>query len=666
MQVKSGRQFRSYVISWFLMILGLIFFIGGYFLHENTYQFHVRQIIDSKLQQALTLSALIDNQKHASLNSPYVVKKDYYKELQHTFLKLSATQILPDTFSTFNYVESERAINYGVDLKQAPRDIIQINSPVINIEIAFDENQHLKIWHKGMLVEQFEQKINKEIYHVTLKKEESTRLIVNETEIFSTLNSIENSAPKNQRILVSGESLNLNDSSSHFKKYKFNIGTITEFQFRYVLKGEKYHLPGSYLSQNHHLFETMKKVIVSDAVEVVQHLEEDAKIGLEIFMPITDKQKNLTSILLLEVSALEVSAVWTKFLQSVIFQLSFIIIVLLLAAIFFARKITRPLEQLHFAIARLISNDFNFKLSTKGFGNFAFLAEQFNLMLTRIHKSRSELINLNKAYSRFVPHQLLKQLSDTGVSNIALGDCCEREMTVLFCDIRGFTTLSETMSPEANFRFINRYLNQIAPVINKQGGIIDKYLGDGIMAIFPKGADSALKAAIEMLNALEKYNKKLQEKRLPPIKVGLGLHSGKMMLGTVGTQSRMDATVVSDTVNAAARVESMTKVFRTKILITEETKRQLENLNEYDIRFIATCRIKGKSNQVTLYEVFDNDPISLRKEKSGNQKGMILAWKKYRQGDPHMAVHMYQQLIEKSPNDKSLFALIECCQKGRL
>ncbi len=381
--------------------------------------------------------------------------------------------------------------------------------------------------------------------------------------------------------------------------------------------------------------------------------------------PIIKNQKPI-GLLVLQIGADSQAQLRKGLIEPIFFGLSILAILWMIVAIIFSRKITKPLDELTFAIARLIKNDFNFKLSAKRFGSFGFLANQFNQMLAKLHKSRSELINLNKSYSRFVPHQLLKQLGSSDVSDISLGDCSEREMTVLFCDIRGFTTLSETMSPEANFRFINRYLSQIAPVINKHGGIIDKYLGDGIMALFPTGADDALTAAINMIKQLERYNQKLKQKKLPIIEVGLGLHTGYTMLGTVGTSSRMDATVISDTVNAAARVESMTKAFATQILITSETKKALSDLNKYRIRYIASCYIKGKNKPVTLYEIFNNDSASLQKEKLQNQTMMIKAWKAYQQGNAEDAINMYRQLIEKSPLDKSLFALIERCQSGRL
>jgi class 3 adenylate cyclase len=385
-----------------------------------------------------------------------------------------------------------------------------------------------------------------------------------------------------------------------------------------------------------------------------------------IYSQIKTPNNNPLALLVLQVTEQKQFYIREKILQSMAISFSLLSVLLMLAAIIFSRKVTGPVEMLDIAINRLIHNDFNFKLSSKGFGSFSFLASQFNLMISRLHKSRKQLIVLNKSYSRFVPHQLLKQLSDSGVGDIALGDSCERDMTILFCDVRGFTSLSETMSPASNFKFINRYLSQIAPVINKNNGIIDKYLGDGIMALFPTNADDAITAAINMIHSLNNYNKKLLEKRLPIIEVGIGLHTGKAMLGTVGTHQRMDVTVISDSVNAAARVESMTKAFGTKILITEETKQQIKDLSRYKMRYIADTQIQGKTNPVTLYEIFDNDPLSIQKEKANNQATMIKAWKTYHKGNPELAIQMYQRLIEKSPHDKSLFALIERCQSGRL
>ncbi|MGX5175533.1 adenylate/guanylate cyclase domain-containing protein [Aliikangiella sp. IMCC44653] len=661
MRIKTGRQFRSYVISWFLMIVGIILVVGCYYIYHNLYYFQLQFLAQNKAQQVQVFASFIDQKKHNQIVLNPTSSDEYFQWLSQTFNHYSRSSASLNPDHLFSVVSDTDGLKYGFNSQTAQQDQIQLATRDFTLHL-FEVDGQLKFLHGNQFLRRIEIEANKQVFQASLKIDRSrkpsrTDLLINNQLVFSTQN--------NRHFKLGNKQIELSASKNTPYQLSLNLNTTMPAQLRYVSAGEKLYWPGTFLSLTHPIYAELKQALSSQSI--VRKIKKQSEIEREITVVVPLASESKKKVLLVShISARQVGAFWNSFLQSVIFEISLMVVALMLAAIFFARKITGPLEQLNIAIGRLISNDFSFKLSTKGFGSFSFLADQFNLMLTRIQTSRSELIQLNKSYSRFVPHQLLKQLSSNGVSDIALGDCCEREMTVLFCDIRGFTTLSESMSPQANFRFINHYLSQIAPVINQRGGIIDKYLGDGIMALFPNGAEAALMAANEMLVALDQYNKKMLDKGLPPINVGLGLHSGKMMLGAVGTQSRMDATVVSDTVNAAARVESMTKVFGTKILITEETKRQLENLSAFDLRFIATCHIKGKAKKVTLYEVYNTDTVSLKKEKAGNQRGMILAWKKYREGDVEMAVQMYQQLIEKSPNDKALFALIECCQKGRL
>jgi len=381
---------------------------------------------------------------------------------------------------------------------------------------------------------------------------------------------------------------------------------------------------------------------------------------------IYDQKQRPAGVVVVEVSSQQIYSLKRKLLESMLVTISLLFISLLVAAVFFAHKITRPFDQLTDAVERLVKNDFNFNLSLTDFGGFVYLAKQFNLMLLKLQVSRNELVSTNKAYSRFVPHQVLKLISPNGIKSTNLGDCIEKEMTILFCDIRNFTKLSESMSPKENFTFINRYLKVMAPVINKHGGTIDKFMGDGIMALFPNSADNALDAAVSMMLSLEKYNKKLTTNNLPIVEIGLGLHTGNMMLGTVGSSSRMDVTVISDTVNAAARIEALTKTFQTPILISEETRMCLDKFDKRNLRFIATCMVKGKLKPMTIYEVFTQDPVSIRQEKLNNQNAMIRAWEFYKQKDIERAIGEYQKLMDKSPTDKAIFALLEAVQIGRL
>jgi len=149
--------------------------------------------------------------------------------------------------------------------------------------------------------------------------------------------------------------------------------------------------------------------------------------------------------------------------------------------------------------------------------------------LNQIESSKSELEKIAAASARFVPREFLKFLKRESIVDARLGDSVQAEMTIMFADIRSFTSLSESMSPRDNFDFINSYLSRVGPVIRQYNGFIDKYIGDGIMALFPNCAEDAVQAAIEMQQQVKIYNKHRQNSGYQPISIGIGLHTGTLM-----------------------------------------------------------------------------------------------------------------------------------------
>lgn len=212
---------------------------------------------------------------------------------------------------------------------------------------------------------------------------------------------------------------------------------------------------------------------------------------------------------------------------------------------------------------------------------------------------------LNLSYERFVPKDFLSLLGKTHITEVAPGDHKQKNMSILFLDIRDFTTLSEKMNPTENFVFINEFLGCMEPIIRANNGFIDKYIGDAIMALFSESADDALLCAIEMVKKLEQYNIQREERKEPPIRIGIGINSGPLILGTVGNEKRMDGTVISDAVNVASRVEHLTKKYERSILITENARQQLKDPNRYLLRPLAETEIRGKKEKITLYGLED-------------------------------------------------------------
>ncbi len=211
-------------------------------------------------------------------------------------------------------------------------------------------------------------------------------------------------------------------------------------------------------------------------------------------------------------------------------------------------------------------------------------------------------IELTQAYGRFVPHEFLDNLGKRSIVDIRLGDHVRTQMTVLFSDIRAFTALSESMSPEETFDFLNAYMSYMEPIVKKHGGFIDKYIGDAIMALF-HSPNEAVSAALDMLNQLNEFNGNRQAGGSPPIDIGIGLNTGTLMLGVVGGNHRMESTVVSDAVNVASRIESMNKLYGSQILISESTYAAIPNPAQYSFRRIDHVVLEGKSNTINIYEV---------------------------------------------------------------
>ncbi len=233
------------------------------------------------------------------------------------------------------------------------------------------------------------------------------------------------------------------------------------------------------------------------------------------------------------------------------------------------------------------------------------------------HHHAQHLEKLNEAFGRFVPHEFLKRLGYASVLDTRLGDQIKTRMTILFADIRDWTTLSEKMEPAENFNFINAYLNRVGPVIRENNGFVNQYFGDGIMALFPEKAEDALRAAVQIQRAVSKLNFEHEKNgQFPAIRVGIGLHTGSLMLGVLGDQNRFDTGVISDAVNTAARVEGLTKIFAVNILASAATLGEVAENQQFANRFLGKIKVKGKQEPLGVFEIFDgeNHEILLQKQ----------------------------------------------------
>ena len=287
----------------------------------------------------------------------------------------------------------------------------------------------------------------------------------------------------------------------------------------------------------------------------------------------------------------------------------------------------------------------------------------YNQSLERQLALSLENTRLYEASKCFVPAEFLSFLEKESIVDVKLGDQVERDMTVLFSDIRDFTTISEQMTPAENFAFINEYLGYMEPQIQKYDGFIDKYIGDAIMALFPNSADDAVKGAIAMLEQLKQYNQIRKQRNQNPIRIGIGLHTGTLILGTVGGLGRMDGTVIGDSVNLSSRVEGLTKTYGVSLLITERTWNRLNNYSEYDFRFIDKVKAKGKNKAVSLFEIFSADPPELREAKIATKEKFERAVLLYHGESFQEAARLFQECVDYHDGDRAARCYLERCHR---
>ena len=284
-----------------------------------------------------------------------------------------------------------------------------------------------------------------------------------------------------------------------------------------------------------------------------------------------------------------------------------------------------------------------------------------DLLEERVQSRTLELAELNRIYERFVPREFISLLNKQSINEISLGDQIIQQMTVMFADVRGWTALSESMSPQDNFNFINGYLRRVSPVIQDHNGFIDQYYGDGVMALFPGSPDDAVMAAIAMHGVVDEYNEERERHGLLPMGIGVGLHLGDLMLGIIGSEDRMQGAVVSDAVNLAARLEGLTRIYGSSVTLSELTFSHLRDPHKYMHRFVDKLRVKGKNQPVSVYEVYDGDPqpIAMLKEetKADFEEGLRLYYdRKFSESSVE-----FNQVLQENPQDKAARIYLERC-----
>ena len=319
----------------------------------------------------------------------------------------------------------------------------------------------------------------------------------------------------------------------------------------------------------------------------------------------------------------------------------------------------KPIKKIEKAVSRLSDGEIKDEIQIGGNKQFEGIEHGLN-KINDVYKEKENLIKkTNLEYEKYVPKQFLKFLGKNSILELELGNQVQKEVTTMFCDIRNSTATSSTLSLEDNFNYINSYLKVVSPLVRKHGGFVDKYLGDGILAVFMK-AENAMECAVQIVKAIEQKNK--SSVATPSMDVGISLNTGEVVFGVVGEEERKSPTIISDTVNLASKMENINKFFHTKIIFSKRTLNSLRNEYPLSYRFIGTLTLEDK-DYLSMFECLDSYDKKTREKLESVKVTFEQGVRYYNLGKYHNAKENFQLVLKRAREDRVAYMYYNKCEQ---
>jgi adenylate cyclase len=432
-----------------------------------------------------------------------------------------------------------------------------------------------------------------------------------------------------------------NDAKEQQSPWRFLSSTLTEPQQKDLLKRlqQQWLEDKNLIHQNQH---SVNDITLQDMAY------------LSLVLPLQEAAKGKTLVVLQR--SLDKALVPYLRLRTVMLVLFGIGLVFsIISAIVIARSLSKPLEALTETVKKIAKGDYQQTKCLQRKDELGILSIAINQMSQGLQE-RDQVRNLlGKVVSPEIARELLSKKIELG------GE--ERQATILFSDIRQFTQLCEDQDPKAILHLLNRYLSGMSDVIEQHHGVIDKYIGDAIMALFnvpvsnKDSAEQAVNAALNMVRTLSTLNKALLEENIPSIRIGIGIHSGEVVAGNMGSENRLNYTVIGDSVNLASRLEGLTKYFGVSIIVSESTAKKCSSLY---FKELGRVQVKGKENAITIFEPLPPVKLTsveqwyLRQYEEALQHFRQQNWQEARLAFQHLKTMMLEL---NKPEDKCLHDL---------
>ena len=338
------------------------------------------------------------------------------------------------------------------------------------------------------------------------------------------------------------------------------------------------------------------------------------------------------------------------FILKMYFYFFLIFVVMTTLVVITSMYIRRTIKKAVKAVEKIADGDLTARINYKSKDELGDICSQVNQMGQSLETLFKEKDKTESFYYKFVPEKFRELLGKESFTDLSLGDASSRELTVLFCDIRSFSINSEIMTAKENFAFVNVVYGKAGPIIRKNNGFVDKYIGDAVMALF-EDPDDAVRCGQELYQAIVLDPETAKELNVSSIKIGIGVHTGMAMIGIVGESERLSGTVISETVNLSSRLETLTKQYKTGMLVSKDTVDRLADPDSLGLRYLGLIQVAGVNEVKAVYEVLDCLPEEERQKRTANSSQMREAVRLFHLGRRDEAMAELTAMIDSGKGD---------------
>lgn len=441
----------------------------------------------------------------------------------------------------------------------------------------------------------------------------------------------------------------INDNKDEWNKLYYAAVYIGEnFEYHLIMSNDETNMfrPATFLDENNEVYQTLHgRKIYSGIIDFIDGRWAYSDAGIR------DSAGKLIGYLEIgfDMTSYQISS--RQLGERIALIAAFICLAILLVLVGIMSLIIRHLRMTAQVLKAIGSGDYKARVNYRARDELGRVGSGLNSMAEELQKQFEYITALNESSIRFVPVQFMEHLGVMDITKMKLGDYVRRNLTVLFFDIRFFSINSEMMSAHENFLFINKVLGIAGPVFRGHHGFVDKYLGDSAMVLFDD-AYSAVQAGVELYRRLILDKQTRVEIGGDSINIGIGIHSGSVMMGIVGENERLSSTVISKNVNLASRLESLTKQTRSGMLISRDTVNQIVGHDdEFQYRFLGMIQAAGVNEVLGVFDVLDALPEGVRKRRIGTKRVFESGIRKYHTKNYHAAYMRFEAVVKADPDD---------------